>query len=122
MSKAAKTVWFFGIYLIIEGLFLLLAPSWVLAEIGIPDPESVWRIVLGFVVAVLGYYYVRNAKANLNPFFGFTVQIRILQFAFFIWLYLFERGTFALVAFSFVEFIAGLWTWLTLKKSEVVKH
>ncbi|MEO9872498.1 hypothetical protein [Ekhidna sp.] len=117
MSKAAKTVWFFGFYLIIEGLFLMIAPSWVLNAIGIPDSESIWRVILGFVVSVLGYYYVRNSKENLLPFFGFTVQIRIVQFVFFIWLYVFERGTLALVAFSFIEFIAGMWTWRALKSS-----
>ncbi|MEQ8906639.1 hypothetical protein [Ekhidna sp.] len=115
MNKPAKTVWFFGIYLIVEGLFLMLAPASILSAIGIPDPESVWRIVLGFVVAVLGYYYIRNAKENLTPFFGFTVQVRIIQFVFFIWLYVFERGTLALVGFSFIEFVAGMWTWRVLK-------
>lgn len=117
MQKPAKTVWLFGIYLLIEGLFLMLAPSSLLSSIGIPDPESVWRIVIGFVVAVLGYYYIRNAKENLVPFFGFTVQVRIIQFVFFIWLYVFERGTLALVAFSFIEFAAGMWTWNSLKRS-----
>ncbi|WP_420576994.1 hypothetical protein [Ekhidna sp.] len=117
MQKPAKTVWLFGIYLLIEGLFLMLAPSSLLSSIGIPDPESVWRIVIGFVVAVLGYYYIRNAKENLVPFFGFTVQVRIIQFVFFIWLYVFERGTLALVVFSFIEFVAGMWTWNSLKRS-----
>ena len=117
MDKPAKTVWFFGIYLIVEGLFLMLAPAWVLSSIGIPDPESVWRVILGFVVAVLGYYYIRNSKANLIPFFGFTVQVRIIQFVFFIWVYVFERGTLPLVAFSFLEFTAGMWTWRSLKRS-----
>ena len=87
MNKAAKTVWLFGIYLLIEGCFLILTPSWVLASIGIPDPGSVWRIILGFVVAVLGYYYLRNAKENLTSFFHFTVHIRMLQLVFFLWLY-----------------------------------
>lgn len=117
MDKSAKTVWVFGVYLIIEGLFLMLAPSKLLSIIGIPEPDSVWRIVLGFVVAILGYYYVRNAKENLLPFFGFTVQVRIIQFVFFIWLYLFERGTITLVLFSFIEFAAGMWTWNTLKRT-----
>ncbi|MEM7298273.1 MAG: hypothetical protein AAF391_08415 [Bacteroidota bacterium] len=117
MTKAARTIWFFGIYLIVEGLFLLVAPSSVLEAIGLPSPDSVWRVILGFVVAILGYYYVRNAKENLTPFFGFTVQIRILQFVFFLWLYLFERGTLALVAFSLIELMAGLWTYSALKRS-----
>ena len=95
----------------------MLAPSWVIAAIGIPDPESVWRIILGFVVAVLGYYYIRNAQENLVPFFRFTVQIRILQLVFFIFLYLFDDGTLALVGFSIMEFLAGLWTLRTLRKN-----
>ena len=117
MNKPAKTVWVFGIYLLVEGLFLMLAPTSILSVIGIPDAESVWRIALGFVVSVLGYYYIRNAKENLVPFFGFTVHVRIIQFVFFIWLYVFERGTLALVAFSFIEFVAGMWTWRVLKRS-----
>ncbi|MEQ9231433.1 MAG: hypothetical protein RIF46_12190 [Cyclobacteriaceae bacterium] len=117
MTKAARTVWVFGIYLMLEGVFLMMAPASMLHAIGIPDPNSVWRIVLGFVVAVLGYYYIRNGKENLRPFFTFTVQIRLLQLGFFVWLYFFERGTMALVLFSVVEAIAGVWTWHALKKS-----
>jgi len=117
MDKPAKTIWYFGIYLLVEGAFLMIAPSSVLAAIGIPEPESVWRTILGFVVAVLGYYYVRNAKENLVPFFGFTVQVRILQLVFFIWLYVFDRGSLSLVLFSFIEFAAGMWTWKTLRKA-----
>ncbi|WP_370088994.1 hypothetical protein [Ekhidna sp.] len=118
MNKPAKTIRFFGTYLLLEGLFLLLSPSSILEAIGIPDPDSVWRIVLGFVVIVLGYYYIRNAQANLIPFFGFTVQVRIIQFVFFIWLYVFERGTLSLVAFSFIEFAAGMWTWRSLRNAD----
>ena len=115
MLEPAKTIRLFGIYLLIEGVFLMVAPSWVLSAIGIPDPESVWRLILGFVVAVLGYYYVRNAQANLTPFFAFTVQVRIIQFVFFVCLYVFDRGTLALVGFSFIEFVAGMLTWRALK-------
>lgn len=93
------------------------APSTLLSTIGLPDPDSIWRIIVGFAVAVLGYYYIRNAKADLVSFFGFTVQVRIVQFIFFVMLYLFSEGTLTLVAFSFVEFAAGMWTWNALKKS-----
>lgn len=117
MNNASKTIWIFGIYLLAEGFFLMLAPSWILTEIGIPEAESIWRNVLGFVVAVLGYYYVRNAKVNLTPFFYFTVHIRVIQLFFFLGIYLFSRGTLALVGFSLIEFMAGIWTWRMLKRS-----
>lgn len=95
----------------------MVAPNDLLETIGIPDPTSVWRITLGFVVVILGYYYMKNAKANLSPFFRITVQVRMLQFLFFLWLYFFDRGTLTLVAFSFVELAAGLWTWMALRKA-----
>lgn len=116
MNKAAKTIWFFGIYLLLEGLFLMLAPSWILTEIGLPEAQSVWRLIVGFVVAILGYYYIRNAKENLGPFFRFTIQIRVIQPVFFLFLYFFDRGTLALVGFSFIEFLAGVWTWRALRQ------
>lgn len=115
MTRPAKTVWLFGIYLLLEGLFLMFAPSNLLTMIGLPDPESVWRVVVGFAVAVLGYYYIRNARENLIPFFGFTVQVRALQLVFFVGLFLFSQGTLTLVLFSFVEFVAGMWTWRALR-------
>lgn len=110
MTKSAKTVFIFGIYLILEGIFLIFAPSNLLAAIGLPDPESVWRIILGFVVFVLGYYYMKNAQSNLEPFFKFTVQIRILQFFFFVILYFTDQGSLTLIGFSLIELLAGLWT------------
>ncbi|MEP1094003.1 MAG: hypothetical protein ABJG78_02775 [Cyclobacteriaceae bacterium] len=116
MNKAAKTIWVFGIYLLAEGIFLMLAPAWVLTEIGIPEAQSIWRLIVGFVVAALGYYYIRNAKENLSPFFRFTIQIRIVQLAFFLFLYFFERGTLPLVGFSLIEFLAGIWTWRALRQ------
>lgn len=120
MTKSAKTVFIFGIYLILEGIFLILAPSRFLSYIGLPDAESIWRVIVGFVVFVLGYYYTRNARENLEPFFVFTVHIRILQFFFFFYIYMLEAGTITLLLFSLIELLAGLWTWraITLMRRE----
>lgn len=114
MTPSAKTVFVFGIYLLVEGVFLMFAPTSILKQIGLPDPDSPWVIVTGFAVSVLGYYYVRNARENLTSFFRFTVQVRVAQFLFFLGLWWSGSGNLVLVGFSIIELAAGLWTWRVL--------
>lgn len=115
MSKTATTVYYFGIYLLIVGTFLMLAPALWLGYIGLTETQSFWRIIVGFVVFALGYYYVRNARANQAAFFKFTVHIRILQFFFFIAIYLAGSAPATLIAFASIELGAGIWTFLTMQ-------
>ncbi len=116
MNAIAKSVFIFGCYLIAEGLLLMISNTWFLNLLGLPDTGSVWRIITGFVVFALGYYYVRNAMANQKEFFLFTAHIRIAQFVFFITLWLTNIGNSTLVLFAIVELFAGLWTLFLIQK------
>jgi hypothetical protein len=116
MTKTAKTIYYFGIYLVAVGSFLMLASSTWLEFIGLTETQSFWRTIVGFVVFALGYYYVQNARSNQTAFFRFTVHIRILQFVFFVIIWVAGIAPSVLVAFSSVELAAGIWTFSTIQK------
>ncbi|MEQ8546885.1 MAG: hypothetical protein RIC03_03190 [Cyclobacteriaceae bacterium] len=116
MSPTAKSVFVVGWYLIAEGLLLMFSNNWFLEFLGLPETESVWRIITGFVVFALGYYYIRNALTNQSDFFRFTVHIRIAQFLFFSTLWFINIGNATLILFALVELSAGLWTLFLIKK------
>lgn len=117
MSSAAKSVFVFGIYLTLEGILLMIGPNIILEFLQLPDIDSSWKVICGFVVFVLGYYYIRNALADLISFFWFTVHVRILQLVFFIVIFYLNIGTFSLVLLSTIESGFGLWTYFELKSA-----
>jgi uncharacterized protein YjeT (DUF2065 family) len=116
MTLPAKTILYFGIYMIIEGLLLLLFPNLVLTLAKLPTTSEIWVHLVGLSLIILGVYYVLSARLNHVKFFKWTVPIRVAQFFVVLLLILFEKGQLPLLLFSGIEAIAGLWTWWALQK------
>lgn len=117
MSKAAFTIRAFGIYLIVLGIALVLAPNLILKLFFMPQTTEVWIRVVGLLVFNIGIYYIYAAKCEATEFFRASVFTRALVLVGF--------GVFALaglakpmlVAFGLVDFLGGLWTWRALKSA-----
>ena len=77
MHPAAASIKYFGVYVIVTGLGLMLMPALVLAPLGIPAPTEVWIRVVGALATVVGYYYWACGTANAVAFFRATVGGRI---------------------------------------------
>jgi uncharacterized protein YjeT (DUF2065 family) len=73
MSNSARSVFAFGLYLVVLGLFLLVAPNVLLGMFALPDATDVWVRVAGMLVLFLGFYYSQAARKNLTDFFQWTV-------------------------------------------------
>jgi hypothetical protein len=115
MSKAAQSILVFGIYVLVSGLTLLVSPGLVLGLLNFPTEDEIWVRVLGFVVAVLGYYYIQAARHEVTPFFRWTVQARPLAILFFIVLALLRLAEPILMVFGAVDLLGAVWTGLALR-------
>jgi gamma-glutamylcyclotransferase (GGCT)/AIG2-like uncharacterized protein YtfP len=62
MSRAAKSLFVFGVYLCGLGLLLLLAPNLLLQLFGVPPTHEVWIRINGMFVLCLSFYYVQAAR------------------------------------------------------------
>ncbi len=80
MSRAAKSVFFFGIYVLSLGVVLIIAPNVLLKLFGVPETSEVWIRVVGVVVLIIGYYYVRIAtnEEGMTKFFRWTIYTRYI--------------------------------------------
>jgi hypothetical protein len=117
-SRAAQSVLVFGAYMILQGAILMLAPNLLLGILGLPLETGVWPRAVGWALIALGYYYVRNALAGNRDFFGWTVQIRSAQPLVFIGFVIFNLANPILLATSGLEFLAGIWTWFELRRTQ----
>ena len=116
MSKVALSMFVFGIYVILLGIILMLAPNALLAIFGLPATTEVWIRVVGMLVFLIGYYYIRasrNEKEMIN-FYRWTVHARSSVVVFFIIFVAFGLVKPILILFGIVDLLAALWTWKTL--------
>lgn len=118
MSRAAKSLFVFGIYLCGLGLILLLVPNLILQAFGAPTTNEVWIRINGMLVLCLSFYYVQTARNELTIFIRWTVWARgavIIYFAAFV---LLVSAPKALLLFGLIDLLSAIWTWIALKKDE----
>ncbi len=120
MNSAAKSVFAFGLYLVVVGLGLLVAPNPFLAPLGFPPvADSSWLRVLGVLTIVIAAYYLLAGRAGLTVFFRWTVSVRIGVFCALGALVLLQLAPAPLALLGTVDLAAALWTALALRSSPV---
>jgi hypothetical protein len=115
MSKPARTMFAFAIYLAILGLTLVTVPNVLLGVFGIPPTQEVWVRVVGMLVLFLAYYHVEAARNEWAAFTRASIAPRMAVSAFFGAFVLAGLGSPVLLLFAAVDFAAALWTHVALR-------
>jgi uncharacterized membrane protein len=117
MSKAALSVFVFGIYVILLGIILMVIPNALLAIFGIPATTEVWVRVVGMLVFLIGYYFIRASRneKEMISFYRWTVHARSSVIIFFIVFVAFGFVKPILILFGVVDLLAAIWTWKLLR-------
>jgi hypothetical protein len=122
MTTAAKSIFTWGILMVLFGAGYLFVPNFFLPLFGLPPTTEVWIRVFALLLALLGGYYLTCAWNNDILFFRVTIPGRLL----------FALGLAAFVALGFVKPIllllgavdtcGAIWTWLSLRDSRLDTH
>ena len=116
MSAAAKSIVGYGIYLVGQGLVLLLVPNVALQLFGLPAALDVWVRVTGMTVTFFGMYYFVAARYEWRPFFVTTLFTRLavpLVFAIFAATSL---AAWNIMLFTPADILFTAWTWWALRR------
>ena len=116
MTGAAKSIYYFGIYLFVVGLTLVCIPNIFLATLQMPETNEVWIRVVGVLAWVIGFYYNRAGATNLQPFFGLTVPTRVTVFLFFVFFAIMKWVSPVIIGIGVIDLAGALWTWMAMKK------
>jgi hypothetical protein len=116
MSKSAKSLFVFSLYLFGLGLVLLLAPNLLFSLFSIPETKEVWIRVAGMLVFILGFYYMHAARNNLTGFFRATLYARCSVILFFAVFVLLDLAPPVLILFGAVDLAGAMWTGLCLRE------
>jgi len=115
MSRAAKSLFVFGIYLVGLGVSLLLFPNLLLRFFGAPSTNEVWIRINGMFIICLAYFYVQAARHELTPFIRWTAWARVAVIFYLTAFVILLGAPKALVLFGLVDLLAAAWTFLALK-------
>lgn len=116
MSKSAKSVLIFGIYIGIIGLILLIIPNMLITPFGIEPAHEVWIRLSGILLMAIAVYYYLGAKNELIVILKATAFIRITIIFFFSVFAILKLVSPNIIIFSIVDLLGGIWTFLMLKK------
>jgi hypothetical protein len=116
MSRAAKSLFVFGVYLLGLSGLLLLIPNWLIGLFGIAPTSEVWIRVVGMLVLFLAVYYIQAARNELIAFAHWSVYVRASVIGFFGLFVLLDLAPAALILFAVVDLAGAAWTWLALRQ------
>jgi|GEM_PF-1307209 len=77
MSRAAKTLLAFAVYVVLLGVALLVAPATVIRILRLPEIATGWARVVGLLALVIGVYDFVAARADVLPYIRASVYVRI---------------------------------------------
>jgi hypothetical protein len=122
MSRAAQSIFTWGILMVLFGACYLFAPNLFLPFFGLPPTTEVWIRAFALLLALLGGYYLYCAWNDDVIFFRVTIPGRIL----------FALGLATFVALGFVkpilllmgmvDMFGAIWTWFLLRDSRLDTH
>ena len=119
MSRAARSIYVFGIYLVITGGLLIGSPNTLLGLLQLPSTNEPWIHVLGVAVMAMGMLNLVSARAELVPFIRASVPVRVFVLVSFGVMAAMGMVPSIVVVFGLIDVGFGLWTYLALRDSSV---
>ena len=116
MSKAGKTVFYFGFWVMLCGLGLLLFPKLILGLMDIDASAAVVARILGMLLLFLAsYYFVAGRRPQFRAFYWVTVGTRFSALLFVSGFVLFAGARPEMILFVVVDIAGAVATLLALR-------
>lgn len=115
MTASSKSLYYFGIYLLVLGLALVIFPNSILAMFMLPETNEPWIRVVGMLAFCLGIYYYFMAAANHVLFLTLSVYLRASVIIWFTAFVLLDWVSPMIILFGVVDLLAAGWTYFLLK-------
>ena len=115
MSKSAKTLVVWAIYILGAGITLFAFPNALLRVSRLSPTEEPWIRIMGVLAICLGYIYLRAGLGDVRACFEWTIHTRVALLCLFIALVFAGLAPWQLILFGIVDFLGAVWTWWTMR-------
>lgn len=115
MTRAARSLFLFGIFIVVVGAVLIAIPGTLMSLLRLPPATAGWARVVGLLAVVIGAYDATAGRAECLPYLRASIPIR----------FGFALGTILLVAagempptlllFGATDAAGAIWTMFALR-------
>lgn len=116
MSESARSIQFFGVYMVVLGILLVLVPNVMLAFAAMPPTGEVWIRLVGMLVMILGSFYVVAGRNGLTAFFRWTLVTRLSAVLFLLGFIFARLASPFILVFWLGDLAGAIWTYLALRR------
>jgi hypothetical protein len=120
MTRAARSIYVFGIYLIAVGGILIGAPNTLLALIRVPPTTEPWIHILGVVVMAMGMLHVASARGEQTAFMRASARVRVFVLTAFVVFVLLKIAPPVIILFGIADIAFAAWTFTALRDQSQV--
>ena len=120
MSKSARSMFVFGLYVAVLGIMMIGVPNFLL-KISRTSTTEVWIRVAGLLLLYLGFYYIQAARKEMTDFFRWTVYTRSTVIVFFAAFVLLGLARPPLIMFGVIDLLGAIWTGSALRSAKTTK-
>ncbi|OXM83222.1 hypothetical protein [Paenibacillus rigui] len=117
MTYAAKTVFYFSLYMFALSLTLLIAPQLLAPLLGYTAESEIWIRLIGMFLLFLAFDYCVSALEGITRFFYLTVYTRAPIIVFMCTFVLLGMLKPIFIPLSLIDLCGAIWTLHALKKT-----
>lgn len=119
MTRSGRSLWVFGIYVLLVAAGLLIIPNLMLGVFGLAETNEIWVRVVGIPLVLLGAYYFLAGRNDLTPFIRWSVPARASVILFYLILASTGAVKPTILIFGLVDLLGAAWTQLSLRADQV---
>jgi hypothetical protein len=115
MTKSAKSLYYFGFYVLLTGIIICIIPDKFMSLLKLPEIPAAWARVIGLLVVIIGSYDILNGRNNVKPLIKASIYLRILFFIGILVLFISGQMTKEILPLGIIDLLGAIWTAISLK-------
>lgn len=115
MTKSAKSLYYFGFYVLLTGITICVIPDNFMALLKLPEISTGWARAIGLLVIIIGSYDILSGRNNVKPLIKASIYLRILFFIGILVLFLSEQMPKEILPLGIIDLLGAIWTAFSLK-------
>ena len=119
MSRAGRSVFLFGIYVLLIGSAFVIAPAAMVSLLKLPDAPTGWLRALGLLALVIGGYDVVGGRSDNRAYIKASIYLRAGFAAGVLLIVLAGEMPVAALPLGFIDLAGAVWTAVALRAGRV---
>ena len=112
MSGKGKSIFVFGVYLVITGMTLLFTPNFLLSILGIQETNEIWIRIAGCLTINIGIFNILAAYSGFKQFYNWMFIARGLFIVCIFGLVSSKQAPAIFLLFAATDMLGIAWTYL----------